>query len=90
MIYTFNPTGVCPSEIKIELDEQNIIQSISAFGGCSGNLQGISVLVKGKPAAEVAQLLKGIKCKFKQTSCPDQIASALENFLNKETDINEK
>lgn len=90
MIYSFNPADVCPSKIKIELDEQNIIQNISAFGGCSGNLQGISVLVKGKPAAETVQLLKGIKCKFKQTSCPDQIAYALENFLNKETDINEE
>lgn len=85
MTYTFTPTGVCPSEIAIEMDDQNIIQSISSFGGCSGNLQGISVLVKGRSAAEVAQLLKGIKCKFKQTSCPDQIAIALENFLNKET-----
>ena len=89
MIITFHPVGICPSEIILELDGRNVIQSISAVGGCSGNLQGISVLVKGMPAAKAAQLLRGIKCKFKQTSCPDQIAAALEKFLDKEKDSDE-
>ena len=91
MTYTFQPQGVCPSDITIELDERNVIQKISSFGGCSGNLQGISRLVQGMPAQEVVERLKGIQCKFKQTSCPDQIAIALERYLNgeKETDSHE-
>lgn len=86
MIYTFKPKGVCPAEIRIELDEDDIIRGINAVGGCSGNLQGISVLAEGMSASEAAKRLKGIRCSFKQTSCPDQIASALEELLERNTD----
>lgn len=81
MLYKFRPHGVCAKEISIELDENNIVQKLEASGGCSGNLQGIAALVTGMPAAEIIPKLKGIRCSFKNTSCPDQIATALEEFL---------
>lgn len=81
MIYTFEPKGVCPSKIQIELDEDDCILNISALGGCVGNLKGIAALAKNLPAQEAASRLRGIKCSFKSTSCPDQIAVALEEYL---------
>lgn len=81
MLYTFKPRGVCSQEIRIEVDENNIIRKLESSGGCSGNLQGIAYLVEGLPAEQVIQKLKGIRCSFKQTSCPDQIAVALEELL---------
>lgn len=76
----FQPKGVCSNSIDIEMDG-NIIQSVSFTGGCNGNLQGISTLVKGMKAEEAISKLKGIKCGFKSTSCPDQLARALETML---------
>ncbi len=84
MTYVFQPSGVCPSEITIEIDDNNSIQSVNAIGGCSGNLQGISALINGMSVAESIKRLKGIKCSFKSTSCPDQIASALEKLQEKQ------
>ena len=77
MMYRFRPRGVCSQEMLVEVDEQGIVQSMQVYGGCSGNLQGISALVKGMPVQEVVQRLKGIRCGFKDTSCPDQLALAL-------------
>ena len=57
-----------------------IIESVSFTGGCNGNLQGISSLVKGMKVEEAIERLKGIKCGFKSTSCPDQLAQALETM----------
>lgn len=74
MIY--KTKGVCSSEIQFEI-EDNKIKEVSFKGGCSGNLQGISKLVIGMPVDEVIQRLDGIKCGFKSTSCPDQLAKAL-------------
>lgn len=82
MVYTFKPQGVCPREILIELDENNIVRKIEASGGCSGNLQGLSRLAEGSSAQDVIRRLKGIRCSFKSTSCPDQIAVNLEQYLN--------
>lgn len=76
----FQPKGVCSNSIDIEMDG-NVIQSVSFTGGCNGNLQGISTLVKGMKAEEAISKLKGIKCGFKSTSCPDQLARALETML---------
>ena len=81
MIYTFQPKGVCPNEIIIEYDENNVIQKITANGGCSGNLQGISALARGMSIQDAINHMKGIRCSFKQTSCPDQIAAALEKIM---------
>ena len=83
MIYTFRPRGVCSQEMQVEVDDQGIIRDMRVLGGCSGNLQGISALVKGMPAEEAIKRLKGIRCGFKDTSCPDQFARSLEQALAK-------
>lgn len=79
MIY--KPSGVCSNSIDIQVQD-GIIESVAFTGGCSGNLQGISCLVKGMKVEEAIQKLKGIKCGFKATSCPDQLARALETMKN--------
>lgn len=81
MQYTYRPHGVCSRAIEIELDEEGIIRSVRFLGGCHGNLQGIAALVKGRPAEEVIEDLRGICCGMKTTSCPDQLAQALEEAL---------
>ena len=78
----YQTKGTCSTYIDIELDG-DVIRSVSFFGGCNGNLQGISKLVEGMKAEEAIKKLKGIKCGFKPTSCPDQLAVALENMINK-------
>jgi uncharacterized protein (TIGR03905 family) len=81
MIYTFSPRGVCAQEMRVEVDDQGVIQNMQVLGGCSGNLQGISALVRGMSAQEAIQRLKGIRCGFKDTSCPDQFARNLEKAM---------
>ena len=74
---TFSPKGTCSKQIVFDLDEEHRIHNLKFIGGCSGNLQGISRLVEGRTAEEVISLLKGIRCR-QNTSCPDQLAKALE------------
>ena len=81
MIHTFTPKGVCSREMRVDVDEQGIIRELQVVGGCSGNLQGIAALVKDMPAREAVRRLKGIRCGFKPTSCPDQLAQGLERLL---------
>ena len=76
----YRTKGTCSSAIDIELDN-GIIKSVHFTGGCNGILQGISRLVEGMPAKEAISRLKGIKCGFKPTSCPDQLAVALESIV---------
>ena len=83
MIYKFRPQGVCSQEMKVDVDDAGIIQSLEVYGGCSGNLQGISALVQGMKAEEAIARLKGIRCGFKSTSCPDQFARGLEKAMSK-------
>jgi len=78
--YTYVPKGVCSREIELEIEE-GIITSLTVIGGCDGNLQGIAKLVKGMKVEEVIRRLKGIDCHGKGTSCPDQIAKALESLF---------
>lgn len=73
------PEGVCASAINIEVND-GIIQSVDFSGGCNGNLQGISSLVTGMKVEDAISKLKGIHCGFKPTSCPDQLARALESL----------
>lgn len=80
MKYTYKTKGTCSREITFEL-EDGIVKDVSFFGGCNGNLQGISKLVEGEKAEDVIARLEGIKCGFKQTSCPDQLAAALKEAL---------
>lgn len=72
----YKTKGTCSREITVTV-EGDVIESVSFFGGCNGNLQGISALVKGRRIDEVIPTLEGIKCGFKNTSCPDQLAKAL-------------
>lgn len=83
MVYSFRPRGVCSQEMQIDVDEQGVIQNLAVMGGCSGNLQGIAALVKGMPAQEAIDRMKGIRCGYKDTSCPDQLARGLEKVLAK-------
>ena len=77
MIY--KTSGTCSSAINLEV-EGDIIKSVSFTGGCNGNLQGISRLVEGLKVEDAISRLKGIRCGFKNTSCPDQLARALESL----------
>lgn len=79
MEYIYEPEGVCSTKMIFEI-ENNIVKSLKVINGCDGNLKGISELVKGMNINDVIAKLKGIKCGYKQTSCPDQIAKALEEF----------
>ena len=76
----YQPKGVCSTSIDITVDN-GIIKSVAFTGGCSGNLQGISKLGEGMKAEEAVTRLKGIRCGFKPTSCPDQLAKALESMI---------
>lgn len=76
---TFKTQGVCSQKIDIEMDG-DIIKSVKFTGGCQGNLQGISKLVEGLHKDEVIKRLEGIRCGFKSTSCPDQLARALKSL----------
>ncbi len=78
MKYRYTTTGTCSSSIEIDIDNDGNINDVQFIGGCSGNLQGISHLVRGMKPDEVIARLKGIRCGQKPTSCPDQFARALE------------
>ena len=80
MKYTYRPRGVCSQLMEIEI-EDGVVKSLKVTGGCSGHLQGISKLVVGMPVEEVISRLEGIRCGFKNTSCPDQLAKALKETL---------
>ena len=73
----FIPKGVCSREMEVELKD-NRIESVQIKGGCHGNLQGIMRLVEGMDVDEAIRRLQGIRCGMKSTSCPDQLAHALE------------
>lgn len=75
----YTPTGVCSQLIDIEVTD-GIIDSVQFTGGCNGNLKGICSLVKGMKVDDVIEKLDGIKCGFKNTSCPDQLAQALKTL----------
>lgn len=76
----YKTQGTCATFIDIELKD-GVIDSVQFTGGCNGNLQGISSLVKGMSPEEAISKLKGIRCGFKSTSCPDQLAHALESMI---------
>ena len=77
----FKTSGVCCRKITLEVDENNIIQEADFQGGCNGNLSGISKLIIGQDAKDVAEKLKGTTCGSKDTSCPDQLSKAIVEAL---------
>ena len=81
MTYTFQPRGVCSRAMTVEVDDQGVIRDLQVVGGCNGNLQGISALVKGMKAEDAIARLDGTLCGFRSTSCPDQIAKNLKEAL---------
>ena len=79
MLYTYRPEGVCSQLMEIET-EGSVIRSVRVLGGCDGNLKGISRLIIGMPVDDVISRLEGIRCGHKNTSCPDQLATALKQM----------
>lgn len=77
MEYRYKPQGVCSREMIIEL-EGNIIKKVTIIGGCAGNTVGVSRLITGMDVDEAIRRIKGIPCGVRSTSCPDQLAIALE------------
>lgn len=79
---TYRTHGTCSRQIEVTL-EDGIVKNVTFFGGCHGNTQGIASLVVGMKAEDVVKRLKGIDCGGKGTSCPDQLARAIEEMLSK-------
>jgi uncharacterized protein (TIGR03905 family) len=76
---TYVTKGVCSRKIEIQVEE-DIISSVRFAGGCAGNTQGVAALIKGMSIDEAISRLSGIRCGFKNTSCPDQLATALKEY----------
>lgn len=81
MTYSYKTHGTCSRRIDFDLDDDNTVHNIRFTGGCNGNLSGISSIVEGMNAEDVIDRFDGIRCGFKQTSCPDQFATALRKAL---------
>ena len=73
--------NVCTSDVSFSIDDEGLVRDVSFSKGCDGNLKAVACLVEGRPAGEVIALLKGMTCGSKSTSCPDQLAKALEEEL---------
>ena len=80
MQYSYRPRGVCSQKMDFELEDGKIL-SVRVTGGCDGNLKGISQLLVGMDIDEAIRRMEGIRCGFKPTSCPDQLAQALKKCL---------
>lgn len=80
--FTYTTRGVCSRSIDISV-EDGVILEVAYHGGCSGNTQGVAALVKGMRVTDAIERLSGIRCGFKNTSCPDQLANALREYLEK-------
>ena len=80
MTITYIPRGVCSQAFQIEVAD-GVIQSVQVVGGCHGNLQGLSALLRGMQVEDAVRRLVGIRCGNKPTSCPDQLAQALKQAL---------
>ena len=80
MTYRYKTSGVCARSLTFDL-EDGVIHNVRFEGGCSGNTQGVAALVEGMTAEEAIRRLQGIRCGMKSTSCPDQLATALQEAL---------
>ncbi|MDE7079205.1 MAG: TIGR03905 family TSCPD domain-containing protein [Clostridia bacterium] len=81
MHYNYKTSGVCSQNIQFDV-EDGVLKNVKYVGGCNGNLQGISRLVEGMKVEDVISKLEGVKCGFRSTSCPDQLARALKEAIN--------
>lgn len=84
MEFTYKPKGVCSKLMELDI-EGGKIKSLKVTGGCSGNLQGIARLVAGMDVDEAISLMEGVRCGYKSTSCPDQLAQALKEYKASQT-----
>ena len=80
--FSYTTKGVCSRRIDFEIDN-DVISSVKVMGGCAGNTQGVAALVAGMTVDEAISRLSGIRCGFKSTSCPDQLATALKEYKEK-------
>ena len=80
MTIDYTPRGVCSRRFQIDVEE-GVIRSVQVTGGCSGNLQGLSALLRGMKVEEAVARMEGIRCGSKATSCPDQLAQARKKAL---------
>ena len=85
MTYSYKTNGTCSREIRFEVRD-GVVSNIEFFGGCNGNLKGIAALCEGMKVSDVIKKLEGIRCGFKNTSCPDQLARALAKSVLKDGD----
>ena len=81
MQYTYKTKGTCSQMINFEVEDGKV-KNVQFFGGCNGNLKGISALVEGQDIEDVIRRVEGIRCGMKSTSCPDQLAQALKAAKN--------
>lgn len=79
--FTHQTAGTCSRQIDFDIDDEGKLHNVCFIGGCNGNLQGIGALVEGEDAARIASRIRGTRCGFKGTSCPDQLAQAIDNAL---------
>ena len=79
---SYTPHGVCSRHIDIDI-ENGIIRNVKFTGGCSGNTQGVGALLVGMTVEEAIRRLSGIRCGLRDTSCPDQVAQALQTYKSK-------
>jgi len=82
MKHTYIPSGICPTKIMIDI-EDDILKNVAFEGGCNGNLKAVSLLVSGMPVTEVKEKLAGLTCGRKTTSCADQLAKGIDEALAK-------
>lgn len=80
--YEYITRGVCSRKIEFDI-EGNVVKNVRFFSGCNGNTQGVSRLIEGMDANEAVRRLKGIDCNGRGTSCPDQLAKAISEVINK-------
>ena len=83
MTYHYQTRGTCSRAVDIDMDENGVVKRVAFDGGCNGNTKGVAALVQGMRAEDVIARLENIRCGFKSTSCPDQLAKALKEMLAK-------
>lgn len=81
MTFSSQNHGVCSKETHIELDDNGVIRNIEVVGGCNGNLKGLCSLLKGMTAQDAIERMSGLTCGARSTSCPDQVAKALQQAV---------
>ncbi len=79
--YEYTPCGTCSRRISFDIDDAGCLHNVRFDGGCPGNTRGVASLAEGRPAAIVASLLRGTPCRDRGTSCPDQLAQAIDSAL---------